>query len=165
MVEFEKDGEKKCLKLRDFLQDEVDESLHEFIRTNVFTATRNFVQRLKSFRKEIMMGKNSPMCIVNFSDKLEFQGRGAGHIHGAAWCDLSRISEVLDIQSNICDTDAEEGFLTDSEEDDDVIDDNNTNNLNPESDLEIAFKKLRRNDKLLQQVLVSSEAAMGNAIS
>ena len=91
------------------------------------------------------------MCIMNFSDKLEFQGRGAGHIHGAAWCDLSRISEVLDIQSNICDTDAEEGFLTDSEEDDDIFDDNNANNVNHESDLEMAFKKLRRNDKLLQK--------------
>ena len=103
-VEFEKDGKKEYSELRDFLKEEVDESLHEFIRTNVFTATRNFVQRLKLFRNEIMMGKNSPMSIVNFSDKLEFQGRGAGHIHGAAWCDLSKVSEVLDIQSKIDDS-------------------------------------------------------------
>ena len=27
-----------------------------------------------------MMGHNNPMAIENFSDKMEFQGRGAGHI-------------------------------------------------------------------------------------
>ena len=147
-VEYEKGGQQKYSKLRDFLKEEVDDSLHEFIRTNVFTATRNFVQRLKSFRKEIMMGKNSPMSIVNFSDKLEFQGRGAGHIHGAAWCDLSKVSEVLDIQNSI--VDAEDGLLTDSEDDDEIIVENNEN-LNPESDLEKAFKKLRRDEKLLKK--------------
>ena len=46
-VELEKEGQKKKEKLRDFMAKEVDESLHEFIRTNVFTATRNFIQRLK----------------------------------------------------------------------------------------------------------------------
>ena len=51
-VEFEKEGLKKKEDLKDFLSKEVDESLHEFIRTNVFTATRNFMHRLKSFRKE-----------------------------------------------------------------------------------------------------------------
>ena len=29
-----------------------------------------------------MLGHNNPMAIENFSDKMEFQGRGAGHIHG-----------------------------------------------------------------------------------
>ena len=85
-VEMLKDGVKDRIEIRDFLAKEVDESLHEFIRTNVFTATRNFIHRLKTFRKEIMIGHNNPMAIENFSDKMEFQGRGAGHIHGAAWC-------------------------------------------------------------------------------
>ena len=89
-VEFAKEGENKRMELRDFLAGEVDESLHEFIRTNVFIA-RTFIQRLKSFRKEIMMGQNNPMAIENFSDKMEFQGRGASHIHGAAWCNLKKI--------------------------------------------------------------------------
>ena len=26
---------------------------------------------------------------------MEFQGRGAGHIHGVTWCDLKEISELL----------------------------------------------------------------------
>ena len=132
-------------ELRSFLNEEVDESLHEFIRTNVFTATRNFVQRLKSFRNEIMMGQNSPMAIVNFSDKLEFQGRGAGHIHGAAWCDLCKISKVLDVQSYI--DEAEEDFETDTDSEDEP-EENQQHVLNPESDLEKAYKKLRKNEKL-----------------
>ena len=84
-VEFEADGIKDKKMLGDFLEKNVDESLHEFIRTNVFMATRNFVHRLKSFRKEIMLGHNNPMSIENWCDKMEFQGRGAAHIHGVAW--------------------------------------------------------------------------------
>ena len=94
-VEFHKDGELKQELLRKFLQDECDESLHEAIRSNVFIATRNFVQRVKAFRTEILMGKNNPDCITYWSDKMEFQGRGAGHIHGVAWCDLKRVSERI----------------------------------------------------------------------
>ena len=45
-VEFRKEDVIKQLELRKFLQEEVDESLHEFIRTNVFIATRNFLHRL-----------------------------------------------------------------------------------------------------------------------
>ena len=26
---------------------------------------------------------------------MEFQGRGAGHIHGVAWCDLAEISKLI----------------------------------------------------------------------
>ena len=64
------------------MQREVDDSLHEFIRTNVFIATRNFINRLKTFRKEIMTGDSNPMAIDNWSDKMEFQSCGAAHIHG-----------------------------------------------------------------------------------
>ena len=94
-VEFESEGEMERRELEIFLKEYANESLHEFIRTNVFIATRNFLQRLKAFRKEIMLGGNNPMAIENWSDKMEFQGRGAAHIHGVAWCDLHRIA--LDI--------------------------------------------------------------------
>ena len=36
------------------------------------------------------MGRNNPMAITNFCDNMEFQGRGAGHIHGVAWSDLKK---------------------------------------------------------------------------
>ena len=84
-VEFVKEGKTTEKILAKFLEDECDESLHEFIRTNVFTATRNFIHRVRAFRTEIMMGKNSPMRIKYWCDKMEFQGRGAGHIQYMVW--------------------------------------------------------------------------------
>ena len=62
-VEFLKSGKMKTVSLDEFLEEECNESLHEFIRTNVFTATRNFVHRVKAFRTEIMMGNNTPIRI------------------------------------------------------------------------------------------------------
>ena len=140
-VEFEKEGVTRKEKIKDFISEEVDESLHEFIRTNVFTATRNFIQRLKSFRREIMMGHNNPMNIENFSDKMEFQGRGAGHIHGSAWCNLRKISQDLDIECNL--TDSEDDFDSDYEDD---LEEENV--IDGKSSLETALKKLRMGDKL-----------------
>ena len=81
--------------MSEFLGTEADESIHEYIRNNVFTATRNFVHRVNSFKREIMMGSNNPMIIIKYSWKVEFQGRGAGHIHGTAWCNLDKISDCL----------------------------------------------------------------------
>ena len=89
-VEFYKNGQIEDEPLRDFLKNECDESLHESIRTNVLIATRNFVHRVRAFRTEIIMGKNNPMNITYWSDKMEFQGRGASHIHGVAWSDLKK---------------------------------------------------------------------------
>ena len=40
-------------KLNDFLKDDVDENLHEMIRTNVLTAVLNFNERFNAFKKEI----------------------------------------------------------------------------------------------------------------
>ena len=42
------DGQSKPLKL--FLQEDIDDSLHEMIRTNVMNATRNFHQRVNAFK-------------------------------------------------------------------------------------------------------------------
>ena len=68
-----KDGTQK--PLQEFLTDNLDESLHEMIRTNVITATRNFQHRVDAFRNEILMGKNNPMHIKHISYRVEFQGR------------------------------------------------------------------------------------------
>ena len=95
-VEFQKNGKTEQVSLRYFLEEECDESMHESIRTNVFVATRNFMHRVKAFRTEIMMGKNNPMRITYWSDKMEFQGRGAGHIHGVAWSDLQEVSKLIE---------------------------------------------------------------------
>ena len=76
------------------------------------------------------MGHNSPMVIENFTWKMEFQGRGAGHTHGTAWCNLNKISKTLVI--NI----------------EDDLELNQQNIEDTENVLEKAFKKLRRDDKL-----------------
>ena len=62
-----------CIPLNEFLECHAGESLHEYIKTNVFIATRNFVQRVNSFRTEVMMGANNPMKIHKYSWKVEFQ--------------------------------------------------------------------------------------------
>ena len=88
------DGTLKPLKT--FLEEDIDESLHEMIRTNVLTATRNFHHRVIAFRNEIIMGKNSPLHVKYISYRIEFQARGAAHIHGVLWLDLEKIENELD---------------------------------------------------------------------
>ena len=53
--------------LKQFLHEDVDESLHEMIRTNVLTATRNFQHRVEAFRNEIIIGRNNPMKVKHIS--------------------------------------------------------------------------------------------------
>ena len=77
--------------LADFLKEDVNESLHEMIRANVLTASRNFHHRVEAFKKEILYGLNSPMKIKHLSYRVEFQGRGAAHIHGTIWLDIKEI--------------------------------------------------------------------------
>ena len=83
-------NEERTKNLQEYLSDDVDETLHELIRTNVLTAVMNFNQRFTAFKNEIMFGANNPMAIEYFSSKVEFQMRGAGHIHGVLWCDLNK---------------------------------------------------------------------------
>ena len=79
--------------LKSFLSEDVNESLHEMIRTNVLTASRNFQHRVNAFRNEILLGKNNPMHVKYVSYRVEFQGRGAAHIHGTLWLNLRKIEE------------------------------------------------------------------------
>ena len=79
------------VSLKDYLENEVNTSLHELIRTNVLNATRNYTQRVKAFIKTIVMDKNNPMAIEHYSTKVEFQGRGAGHNHGVLWANVKKM--------------------------------------------------------------------------
>ena len=38
-----------------------------------------------------MFGRNNPMKIRHIAYRVEFQGRGAGHIHGVLWLDMKEI--------------------------------------------------------------------------
>jgi superfamily II DNA helicase RecQ len=93
IIKFMKNEIEEELELQEYLKSEIDENLHELIRTNVLNATRNFQHRVDAFIKEIIFGDNNPMQIKNLSYKVEFQGRGAGHIHGVLWANLSRFEK------------------------------------------------------------------------
>ena len=65
------------------------------IRGNVLLATRYFNDRVKKFMDLIVMGDNNPMMVEYFSYKVEFQERGAGHIHGTLWLKLNMIERLI----------------------------------------------------------------------
>ena len=72
-VKVERDGEKVKVPWKEYLKDLVDESQHELIRRNVLLATRNFQHRMEMFKKEIIFGANSPLCVRHISYRVEFQ--------------------------------------------------------------------------------------------
>ena len=80
--------------LGNFLKEDADEKLHEYIRQNVMLATRFFNDRLRKFLNIIVQGNNSPLCVDNLSYKIEFQGRGAPHAHGVIWTKLGEGSSL-----------------------------------------------------------------------
>ena len=87
-----RDGQETLEKpWQQYLKDHVDEKLHSMMKRNVLLATRNFQHRVESFRKEVIFGQNNPMKVRHISYRVEFQGRGAAHIHGVLWLDLNEI--------------------------------------------------------------------------
>ena len=85
------DGNNQKLRLKDFSENHVDESLHELIRRHVFIATQNYQHRVKAFITNILQDKNNPMHVEYWTTKVEFQGRGAGHNHGTIWVDMKKM--------------------------------------------------------------------------
>ena len=75
-VKVERDGEEVEVPWEEYLKDFVDESQHELIRRNVLLATRNFQHRMEMFKKEIIFGANSPLCVRHISYRVEFQVGG-----------------------------------------------------------------------------------------
>ena len=86
-------GRFKDKLLDDVLKEDVDESQHEVIRKHVVLATRNFNNRAKNFITHVIMGKNNPMMVKFYSYRVEFQNRGAAHIHGVLWTDIDKHEE------------------------------------------------------------------------
>ena len=54
-----------------------------------------FEHRVKQFINKIMMGKNNHMYVKHYTYKVEFQDRGAGHIHGTLWLGLKKIDNLM----------------------------------------------------------------------
>ena len=72
-----------------------NEDFHEMVRENIRTITLNFNKRVKAFVKHVVMGKNSPMHVKYYNFRVEFQMRGAGHIHGVLWLDMTVIDKMF----------------------------------------------------------------------
>ena len=99
-VEHNGNGKIQTDPLEKYLQEQIDESLHEFIRGNVLLATRYFNHRVKAFMTNIVMGGGNPMMVDKFSYKTEFQDRGAGHVHGVLWVKLYKIEKLCKLPDN-----------------------------------------------------------------
>ena len=124
---------KEWKPIRQFMDEDLDESLHELVRGNVLTATRYFDHRVKQFINKIVMGKNNPMHVKYYTYKVEFQDRGAGHIHGTLWLGIDDIENLVkDGQSD------QLRSMTQEEKKD-------PNNIGWMQGLKSAFKKLRNN--------------------
>ena len=76
------------IPLTDFLK---DFNLHNLIKENILLLTRSFDRRVHTFLKYIVMDKSSPMKTQFYNYRVEFQMRGAAHIHGVLWVDLSQL--------------------------------------------------------------------------
>ena len=55
----------------------------------------NFNNRVQEFMKTIVMNKNSPLAAEYYNYRVEFQFRGAGHIHGTLWINWKDIAEKM----------------------------------------------------------------------
>ena len=133
------DENDKYKPIKIFIEEDVEESLHELIRGNVLTATRYFQQRVKHFIDKVAMGKNNPMHVKNYTYKVEFQDRGAGHIHGTLWLRLDKIENMVK---------DDDGTLRQRNENDPA-------NKAIFNGLKAAFKKFRNNEKLTEREMKS----------
>ena len=86
------------IPLDEYMKTEVDQGIHEILRRNVVTATRNYQQRVRAVMDKIIRSPFNPLSVKHYASKLEFQARGAGHNHGVLWLDIPRIERKVDIR-------------------------------------------------------------------
>ena len=61
----------------------------------------NFDKRVHAFINRIVMAESSPMHTEFYHYRVEFQMRGAGHIHGVLWIDLPKLEEKFPGLQNV----------------------------------------------------------------
>ena len=84
------------------------------------------------------MGKNNPMNVKYFTYKVEFQERGAGHIHGTLWLDLVKLENL---------TISKEGALHTLRNGQDSCVNEEHQHMKPLKGLRSAFRKIKDNLK------------------
>ena len=106
LVEYTNQSNKLHIKIKNHCEEWMDldqyleecpDNLNTYIRQNILTMARYYNQRVKAFLNEIVMGKNNPMAVHNWTYKTEFGGRGAAHVHGILWLNMN-------IMENYCQT-------------------------------------------------------------
>ena len=133
--------------LKQFIDEDVIISLHELV-------TRYFQHRVKNFIDKVMMGKNNPMHVRYYTYKVEFQDRGAGHIHGTLWLRLNELEKLpRDKDGKLRTRTKEEKLKLKKDEVQYEGDDNsdNTNLQTPLAGIKAAFTKIRKNETLSQK--------------
>ena len=111
-----------------FIKEDIEESSHELIRGNVVAATRYFHNRVTCFINKILLQKSNPMSVQFYSYKVEFQERGAPHIHGVLWLNIAELENLSRINGKFSKT--------------------QTGNDKPLKGILKTFTKLRISDKL-----------------
>ena len=137
-VEFQKEGKTVKMGIKQYLEEEAKVSRHEIIRGNVLLATKYFNDRVKKFMNIVVMGTNNPMQVEYYTYKVEFQDRGAGHIHGTLWLRLGTMERLRR---------ADDGELILGNDDDEQF------HEMPFRGIEEAFKKMKNNEELLKSDL------------
>ena len=121
--------------LEEFLENELPESRHELLRGSVLSATRYFNERVRKFISKVVMDKKSSLPVKYYTYKVEFQQRGAPHIHGVLWLDLDKLEQM-------------NGDLK-------ITDD--PGDSKPFPSLKSAFQKLKSDEELNEEDLMSLE--------
>ena len=114
-----------------FIKEDVKESLQELIRGNVVSATRYFHHRVKSFINKILLDKSNPLSVQYYSYKVEIQERGAPHVHGVIWLNLSELENLYMVDGELSNT--------------------ITSNEQPLKGIGETFKKIKQSQKLTKE--------------
>ena len=77
------------------MKQEQNKTKFEYVRSNVRDATINFNTRVQEFIKTTVTNKHTKMPVKYYNHRVEFQRRGAGHIHGTLWLDLEELSKIV----------------------------------------------------------------------
>ena len=64
------------IPLEEYMNTDIDQGIHEILRKNVVTATRNYQQRVKAVMDKIIRSPFNPLSVEHYASKLEFQARG-----------------------------------------------------------------------------------------
>ncbi len=80
------------IPLTEFL---ANENKTELFRNNVLILTRTFDHRVHAFLKHIVCGPNNPFAVKFYTYRVEFQARGAAHVHGTLWLDMEHFEKKI----------------------------------------------------------------------